>query len=81
MKKENTRMDVCSRDRYPKDRLFRLTGFPSPSLEEDRPLLGRGVYILKDKATIEKARQKKVLERAFKCADLSELYRLMEERL
>ncbi len=74
-------MDACSRVRYPKDKLFRIAASPSPSLEEDCPLLGRGVYLLKDKAAIAKARQKKILERAFKCGDLSDLYSKMEEKL
>lgn len=81
MKKENTRMDACSRERFPKEELFRLTCSPSPSLEMDRPLLGRGLYLHKDKATIEKARQRKILERAFKSPDLSYLYEMMEELL
>lgn len=81
MKKSNPRMDLLSHKRYPREELFRLVACPLPSLEKDKPLPGRGVYLHKDGTTLETARRKKALERAFHCQDCSSLYLEMEEAL
>ena len=81
MKKSNPRMDLISRLRYPRNELFRLVACPSLTLEKDRPLLGRGVYLHKDKETLEKAKKRKALERAFHLSDCQAVYLEMEESL
>lgn len=81
MRKDNPRMDALSRKRYAKSELFRIVGLPSPRLEEDVPLPGRGVYLHKDKATVELARKKHLLEKAFQGKNCDGIYALMEEKL
>lgn len=81
MRKENPRMDALSRKRYPKSELFRIVGTPSPRLEGELPLPGRGVYLHKDKATVELSRKKRILEKAFQGQDCQHVYDCMEEKL
>ena len=82
MRKENGRMDILSRKSYPKKKLFRLV-FLSPSLllEEDRPLKGRGVYLLKSEESVAEAKRRKLLERRFRLSSCDELYGKMEKML
>jgi hypothetical protein len=42
---------------------------------------GRGAYVCKDEACLAKARKKKSLERALKCAVSVEIYNKLEEEL
>ena len=67
MKRENPRLDVASRTRYPKEELLRIAmvqGVVTPDLAGNLP--GRGIYLRKDAASLETALKKKAFERAFR---------------
>ena len=82
MKKESGRMDLLSRRVYPKSDLFRLVLVSgSLRLEGERPLLGRGVYLKKDKESLGKAKAKRLLEKRFRLDDCSFVYEEMEGKL
>lgn len=67
MQVENTRMDILSRKSYPKDRLFRFVVVgETPVLDEKGDMPGRGIYLLKDEETLDKAEAKLLLEKRFR---------------
>lgn len=82
MRKDGKRTDAVSRKCFPREELFRLALTPDGlRLEGDgEKLPGRGIYLHQDKATLEQAKKKRILER-FAKADCSPLYLAMEERL
>lgn len=81
MRKENTRRDIASRKAFPRDRLFRLVLTPEGlRLDLDRSQPGRGIYLLRDKKTLEFAQRKGLLQRYDK-KDLSPLFQQMEAEL
>lgn len=80
MKYTVSRMDILTRKSYPIDELFRLTITDDGLvLELDSSRKGRGLYLHKDKNTIEAAKKKKLLLRYLK--DEEKLNQLIEEML
>ncbi len=68
MKKENPRMDIVSRKRYPKDMLFRFV-ISSGLVRLGEDGLGRGFYLLKDPSSIETFFRKRLYSRFGKIED------------
>ena len=67
MKRENPRMDIASRERFPKEELLRLVyvhGVVTPDPRGELP--GRGIYLKKDSASLALALKRKAFERAFR---------------
>lgn len=80
MKYTVSRMDILTRKSYPIDELFRLTITDDGLvLDLDSSRKGRGLYLHKDKNTIETAKKKKLLLRYLK--DEEKLNQLIEEML
>ncbi len=74
------RMDILSRKKYPRGNLIRIsfdknTGLFNPL---DSYTSGKGVYILKDKETIQKVIKKDLLKRIFK-RDCQTIYLELEK--
>ena len=70
-------MDLVSRKSYPKEKLFRLVVKDgSLVLDMDGSLPGRGIYILRDKKTVETFFKRKMYFRFCKTTDTDSL--LME---
>ena len=59
---------VVTQEQFPKQELIRVVLTPDKEIlvDETGRLNGRGAYLKKDIAVIEKAQSKKVLDRAFK---------------
>ena len=68
MKKIPMRKCVVTQEQFPKQELIRVVLTPDKEIlvDETGRLNGRGAYLKKDIAVIEKAQSKKVLDRAFK---------------
>ena len=68
MKKIPMRKCVVTQEQFPKQELLRVVLTPDKEIlvDETGRLNGRGAYLKKDIAVIEKAQSKKVLDRAFK---------------
>lgn len=82
MKAVVERMDLLSRKRYPKARLFRLVKENDVLIfdgNQDRP--GRGYYLLKDEKTLQALKKKNVLLRFSKKTDYEALLEQLEEAL
>lgn len=68
VKKIPMRMCIVSRERLPKKELLRVVKFNDTiSVDETGKMNGKGCYLKKDVAIIEKARKEKVLNRIFEC--------------
>ncbi len=83
MKEKKIPMRTCviTRERLPKKELLRIVRTPEKTIEVDTlgKLNGRGAYIKKDLATLEKARKSKALERHLECSIPNEVYEKIEE--
>lgn len=75
-KKIPMRMCVSCRQSKPKRELIRIvcTKEGAVSADPSGKASGRGAYICRDKACLEKARKTKVLERTFSCKIEPEVY-------
>lgn len=74
MKKQILRKCLSTNKVYPREELFRIVKTPEGEIKLDlsNRLNGRGVYLLKDKEAINKAKGKDLISRAFeKKCDLS----------
>lgn len=76
VKKIPMRSCVVSREKLPKKDLLRFVRTPEGEVEIDLTgkANGRGAYVKKDKAVIEKAKATKVLERILETAIADEVY-------
>ncbi len=75
------RMDLLSRKTYPVEQLIRLVLVSSNlKLDKDHTLTGRGIYLLKDEATIDKVFSKGMLKRYSKTCDFDNLYKEVKEQ-
>lgn len=76
VKKIPMRSCVVSREKLPKKDLLRFVRTPEGEVEIDLTgkANGRGAYVKKDKAVIEKAKANKVLERILETAIADEVY-------
>lgn len=76
VKKIPMRSCVVSREKLPKKDLLRFVRTPEGEVEIDLTgkANGRGAYVKKDKAVIEKAKATKVLERILEIAIADEVY-------
>lgn len=82
MKHIPQRMCIACRKMSPQNELIRfvrnsVTG--EVMTDTDKKLFGRGAYICKNPECVKKAEKKRGLERHFKCAVRSELYKAAEE--
>lgn len=82
-KKLPMRMCTGCREMKPKQELVRVvrTNSGEVSLDLTGKKAGRGAYVCKDAACLQKARKSKGLERAFSCVIPSEVFETMEEEL
>lgn len=82
MKAVVERMDILSRKKYPKERLFRLVRKEDILfLDREGNLPGRGYYLLRETTTLEKLRKKNPLLRFSKKTDYEKLFSEMEALL
>lgn len=81
MKITNSRLDVASHKRFPKEDLFRFVNIDGKLLlDEDGTLPGRGFYLRRDKASIALVKKKGTLARVSKGASVDDaLYARLEE--
>lgn len=75
-KKIPLRSCVVTRERLPKQELLRIVRTPEDTVVVDTggKMNGRGAYIKKDIAVLEKAKKSKILERQLEIAISSEVY-------
>ena len=67
---------VVTREKLPKMELLRIVRTPDRGVvvDESGKMNGRGAYIKKDVAVLEKAKQKKILERQLECTIEESVY-------
>lgn len=67
---------VVTREKLPKMELLRIVRTPEGEVvvDESGKMNGRGAYIKKDIAVLEKAKQKKILERQLECTIEESVY-------
>ena len=67
---------VVTREKLPKMELLRIVRTPDGGIvvDESGKMNGRGAYIKKDVAVLEKAKQKKILERQLECTIEESVY-------
>ncbi len=67
---------VVTREKLPKMELLRIVRTPDGGVvvDESGKMNGRGAYIKKDVAVLEKAKQKKILERQLECTIEESVY-------
>ena len=82
MKQEPNRMDISTRQVYPKMDLLRFVVKDGEIvLDETQSMPGRGAYLYKSKASLEIALKKNLFQRIFHLAPSTELIELLKERL
>ena len=79
MKKVPLRKCVVTQEQLPKQELIRVVLTPEKEVKIDDTgrLNGRGAYLKKDMAVIEKAQAKNVLDRALKTKVPAEVYEML----
>lgn len=79
MRKVPLRKCVVTQEQLPKQELIRVVLTPEKEVKIDDTgrLNGRGAYLKKDKAVIEKAQAKNVLDRALKTKVPAEVYEML----
>lgn len=83
-KKIPLRTCVVTREKFPKWELLRIVRTPEKTIIIDtdkQKTNGRGAYIKKDLAVLEKARKTKVLERHLEMELSDEVYELIEQAI
>lgn len=74
------RMCVACREMKPKQELVRLTKTDDGiTIDLEKKLQGRGVYVCKSTECVRLAEKKKALQRHFKTAVAADIYHLIEE--
>ena len=85
MKVKKIPMRMCSvtRERFPKQELFRIVKTPEGEVKIDLTgkLNGHGAYIKKDLAVLEKARKTKVLAKALETEIPDSIYQEIEKMI
>lgn len=81
MKKIPLRRCVVTKEQLPKIELLRIVKTPTGEVKVDLTgkLNGRGAYIKKDSCVIEKAKDKKILEKVLETTISLELYNQIED--
>jgi predicted RNA-binding protein YlxR (DUF448 family) len=83
--KKNTRMCAVCRERRNKEDLLRIVRLGGDKKETHidpaGTMQGRGAYICRDDACIERARKTRALPKSLRCAVREELYEEMKKRL
>lgn len=83
MKKIPLRRCILNNQMFPKTDLFRIVKTPGGLIQIDLTgkANGRGAYLKKDLPTIQKAKQRKVLDKAFECQVDVKIYEELEKLL
>ena len=76
IKKIPMRSCVVTREKLPKQELLRIVKTPEGTIcvDESGKLNGKGAYIKKDIAVLEKAKKSKILERIFETVIVEDVY-------
>ncbi len=80
---EPYRMCMVCRERRKKSELLRIARVKgeSPALDPGQSSPGRGMYLCKSSECLSQAKRRRVIERAFGCADIGGVYELLETEL
>ena len=80
---EPNRMCMVCRERKSKSELLRIVRVKgeSPKLDPNQNISGRGMYLCKSSECLSQAKRRRVIERAFGCADDGGVYERLETEL